>query len=84
MSGDGARGEDRDGGSEELPVSALRGGDDDRGDIVTPGVREGDDGVDPGELIVGPSFWMSGIYTQERVCSRPIPVVEVDSREHTV
>ena len=83
LSGDGARGEDRDGGSEELPVSAMRGGDDDSGAIVTAGVREGDACDDLGELIVGPSFWMLGIYTQERVCSRPVQVVEDDSREHT-
>jgi hypothetical protein len=67
LSGDGARGEDRDVGSEELPVSALRVGDDDSGGIVGVGVREGDDWD---ELIGGSQFWTLGIiYTQESVYS---------------
>lgn len=82
LSGDGARGEDRDTGSEELPVSALRGGDDDSGAIIAAGVRVGDDCDDLGELIAGSSFWMSGnIYTQESVYSRLVQVLEDVGRE---
>ena len=34
-------------------MSTLRGGDDESGNIVAGGVREGDDWDDPCELIVG-------------------------------
>lgn len=64
LSGDGMRGEDRDVGSEELPVSALRGGDEDSGAIVVGGVRECDDWDDPCELIVASLLRTLGsIYT---------------------
>ena len=62
LSGDGVRGEDRGVRSEELPVSAPRGGDDDSGIIAVGGVRAGDDGDDPGELILASLWWVVGTY----------------------
>ena len=84
MRRNGTRSEDRDVGSEELPVSALRWGDDDSGDIVVAELREGDDGDDPGELIVGSVFECWGLYKRNRVFThRPlaVQVLDDDSRE---